>query len=88
MELQIVTYEAFGAKGDGKTDDMAAICAAHQYANQHHLPVKAKADAVYYIGGRDLTAVIKTDTDWSTATFIVDDGEVENRHQALFSIPA
>lgn len=83
-----VTYRQFGAKGDGKTDDMAAIVAAHAYANEHHLPVRADADATYYIGGRDLTAVIRTDTDWNTAHFIVDDGEVENRNQSLFLIPA
>ena len=35
-----VTYEAFGAVGDGVTDDAAAIAAAHAYANEHHLPVK------------------------------------------------
>ena len=29
----IVTYEAFGAIGDGVNDDLPAICEAHEYAN-------------------------------------------------------
>lgn len=29
-----VTYEAFGAKGDGRSDDRAAIIAAHKAANE------------------------------------------------------
>ena len=88
MEQKFVTYEAFGAVGDGKADDMGAICAAHEYANREGLPVKATPGAVYYIGGKDLTAVIKTNTDWNTATFILDDRAVENRGQAIFRIPA
>ena len=51
--MEFVSYKAFGAKGDGKTDDLAAIIAAHEYANEHHLPVKADEDAVYYIGDAD-----------------------------------
>ncbi|MCC6169919.1 MAG: hypothetical protein IT329_22060, partial [Caldilineaceae bacterium] len=42
---QYVTYEEFGAIGDGVTDDLPAICAAHAYANAQHLPVKTKPDA-------------------------------------------
>ena len=33
----IVTYEAFGAIGDGVNDDLPAICAAHEYANAQGL---------------------------------------------------
>ena len=44
-----VTYEEFGAKGDGVTDDFFAIKAAHEYANENHMPVRAKDDATYYI---------------------------------------
>ena len=64
-----VNYEAFGAKGDGVTDDMAAICEAHGYANAHSLGVRTKPDATYYIGGQQLTAVITTNTDWNTTVF-------------------
>ncbi|MBP5210099.1 MAG: hypothetical protein J6125_04475 [Clostridia bacterium] len=82
-----VTYERFGAKGNGKTDDLKAIVAAHAYANERGLPVRTAPDAVYYIGGRDMTAVIGTDTDWGTSRFIIDDREVENINQHIFYIP-
>src|SRR5688572_2204073 len=73
-----VTYEAFGAIGDGVADDLAAICDAHAYANQHNLSVRAKPDATYHLGGRALTARIATDTDWNTSRFIIDDTQVED----------
>ena len=88
MEKNYVSYADFGAKGDGKTDDMAAICAAHEYANAHNLPVVAEDDATYYIGGKDMTAVIRTNTDWGKAHFILDDRNLENRGQAIFFIPS
>ena len=40
-----VTYEDFGAVGDGVTDDFAAIYKAHEYANENKLPVEGKAGA-------------------------------------------
>ena len=38
--LGLVHYSDFGAKGDGKTDDMDAIAATHAFANQNQLMVK------------------------------------------------
>ena len=35
-----VTYEEFGAIGDGKTCDIEAIAKAHEYANANGLSVK------------------------------------------------
>lgn len=81
-----ITYEDFGASGDGKTDDFEAIIKTHNYANENGLTVLAKETAVYYIGGANKTAVIKTDTDWSTAQFIIDDTNVENRSAWVFNI--
>jgi hypothetical protein len=82
-----VTYEAFGAVGDGKTDDLPAICKAHEHANQHRLPVRSKADATYHLGRRAITAIITTDTDWGTSCFIIDDSaEVEDHRKALFEV--
>ena len=81
-----VTYEQFGAKGDGKTDDMSAIVSAHEYANEYGLSVFAGETSTYYIGGKAKTAVIKTDTDWSTASFVIDDKNVENRSSWIFNI--
>ena len=42
--MRCITYEQFGAKADGVTDDMPAIIAAHNYANEHNLPVRTAAD--------------------------------------------
>lgn len=83
-----VRYRDFGAVGDGETDDFDAIIAAHDYANRNSLPVRAEDDAVYYIGGGRRTAVIKTDTDFGSAEFIIDDTEVslEDRGADVFLI--
>ena len=83
----MVTYEEFGALGDGVADDLPAIVAAHAHANEHGLPVRARADATYHLGARALTAIIQTDTDWNTARFIIDDSrEVENHRRSLFEV--
>lgn len=81
-----VNYSDFGAIGDGKTDDTEAIAAAHAHANEHGLPVKAGDGKKYYIGGMDLTIVIKTNTDFGTAAFIIDDTDVENRRAHVFVV--
>ena len=82
----LVRYSDFGAIGDGKIDDIEAIAAAHAFANQHGLLVKADEGATYYIGGKECTAVIRTDTDFGTAAFIIDDTEVQNRNASIFIV--
>ncbi|MBR5658152.1 MAG: hypothetical protein IKX10_01990 [Lachnospiraceae bacterium] len=76
-----VTYKQFGAKGDGKTNDYAAIVATHAYANEHNLPVKADKGAVYYVDKMDASnpkgAIIKTNTDWTGAEFFIDDSKLK-----------
>jgi hypothetical protein len=82
-----VTYEAFGAVGDGVADDLPAICKAHEHANKNGLGVRSKPDATYHLGRRALTAIIQTDTDWGTSRFIIDDsGGVEDFKRPLFEI--
>lgn len=81
-----ITYEEFGAVGDGVTDDLPAICRAHDYANERGLPVKSKPDATYHLGRRALTAKIATDTDWSTSRFTIDDTDVENHKLPMFEV--
>ena len=81
-----VTYEDFGAAGNGETDDFEAIVKTHEYANENGLSVFANETSTYYIGGADKTAYIKTDTDWSTARFIIDDTQVENRNAWVFYV--
>lgn len=81
-----VRYSDFGAKGDGKTDDMDAIAATHAFANEHGLPVKADDNATYYIGRKKRTAIVKTDTDFGKASFIIDDTDVEDRRASVFIV--
>jgi hypothetical protein len=82
----LVRYSDFGAKGNGETDDMNAIAATHAFANQHGIRVETDEEATYYIGGGDRTAVIRTDTDFGTAAFIIDDTEVQNRRTNIFLV--
>jgi hypothetical protein len=81
-----VHYSDFGAKGNGKTDDMDVIAATHAFANLHGLLVKADPGATYYIGGKERTAIILTDTDFGTAAFIIDDTKVENYNSSVFTV--
>lgn len=82
----LVHYSDFGAKGDGKTDDMDAIVATHAFANQQGLKVLADKGASYYIGGKKRTAIIQTDTDFGEANFIIDDTDVEDRNASVFLV--
>jgi hypothetical protein len=82
----VVRYSQFGAVGDGRADDIDAIVKAHQFANEHGLPVKADPGATYFISGRNHTALIQTDTDFGTASFMIDDTEVESRGAPVFRV--
>jgi len=81
-----VHYREFGARGDGVTDDVDAIAEAHEFANQHGLPVQADVGATYYIGGKSKTAVIQTNTDFGEAGFTIDDTAVKNRGANIFEV--
>jgi hypothetical protein len=82
----VVRYSEFGATGDGKTDDIDAIAAAHAFANQNGLPVKADEGASYYISGKNRTAIIRTNTNFGTASFIIDDRDVQDRSAHVFLV--
>ena len=76
-----VTYEDFGAVGNGIVDDFPAIFATHVYANEHGLTVKACDSATYYIhetriDGEPTSAIIRNDVIWGNATFIIDDTDI------------
>ncbi|MBQ8690023.1 MAG: hypothetical protein IJ515_06650 [Clostridia bacterium] len=86
MNEKISRYEDFGAVGDGKHDDLPAIVACHEYANKHGARVVARDDATYYIGGKSLTATIKTSTNFGKAKFIIDDTTLENIKSDVFQI--
>jgi hypothetical protein len=81
-----VRYSDFGARGNGQFDDSEAIVATHMFANQHSLKVKADEGATYYIGRKDRTAIIQTDTDFGKAAFVIDDTQVENCKAPVFLI--
>ena len=80
-----VTYEDFGAVGDGKTEDFEAIYKAHEYANAHGLAVKGTPGKTYYIRDTKLgtdtvhIAKIRTNVDWCGAHFIIDDTDLTVR---------
>ena len=88
ISKKYVTYEEFGAKGDGVTDDIEAIKAAHDYANEHNVNVRTNPHATYYIGPRPITVTIKTTVDWSTTKFIIDDSKVSvnERGASVFAV--
>ncbi len=77
-DKKYITYEEFGAVGDGVTNDFAAIRAAHAYANENGFFVKTDPSKTYYISdtridGEVTWVSIKTPTDWSDTHFIIDD---------------
>lgn len=86
IDRKFVTYEEFGAKGDGVTDDIESIYSAHEFANKNNVDIIVKSDGVYYVSGKDRTVEIQTNVDFGTAEFIIDDTNVENRHSHIFKI--
>lgn len=85
-EAAAVSYEEFGAIGDGKHDDLPAIIKAHEFANKERRPVRAKDGATYYIGGSAAVATIKTSTDFGSANFIIDDRDVADLRADIFHV--
>ncbi len=81
-----ITYEQFGAVGDGIHDDFPAIVAAHDAANGQGLPVKADDSKTYLLKGDGLTAVIKTDVDFGQAHFVIDDVDLTHFRTPVFRV--
>ena len=79
-DISVVYYSDFGAKGDGIADDFFALKAAHDFANISKQTVKADSGKTYRIHetrvdgkGAVQYISIKTNVDWGTAKFIIDD---------------
>lgn len=68
-----ISYDQFGAKGDGATDDYSAIRAAHIFANDHNLTVTANQLKTYYVKNITSAIPVTTNIDWKGAHFIIDD---------------
>ena len=82
-DKKYVTYEEFGAVGDGVTDDFEALYRAHEYANANGLPVRARDGAEYYlhcpvVDGEIKEIIIKTSTSFGEAHFVIDDRDLSS----------
>ena len=79
-----ITYEMFGAKGDGIYDDGLAIKSAHEYANEYNLEIIVNSSKTYYI--KNVTDIpIKTNVNFGQAKFIIDDRD-GNETSKLFHV--
>lgn len=83
---KFITYEQFGAVGDGITDDSKAIFAAHEAANRSGRPIKANGSRTYLIRDPEEPAIIQTDVDWNSARFIIDDVNAANPEAKIFVV--
>lgn len=83
---RFVTYEQYGAVGDGVHDDLPAIIAAHAAANEQGLPVKANDQATYYIGNGTGSIIVETDVDFGGAHFVIDDTQLTDIRKSLFIV--
>jgi len=73
LDITRIYYSEYGAVGDGKTDDFAAIRATHNAANAGGQTVCADAGKTYYIGkSKESPVPIRTNVDWGGAKFIFD----------------
>ena len=88
QDISYVTYEDFGAVGDGETDDYQALYNAHVFANISGQTVKATPGKEYYLQNSrfniDPSSNVKTvnpipvmtNTIWEGASFIIDDSKI------------
>ena len=79
VNISVISYADFGAVGDGKTDDLAAIRAAHEEANKGGQTVVAEKGKTYYIGPTYKNPIsVMTNVDWKGCKFIFDSKALTN----------
>ena len=74
------------ALGNGTSDDMDFIEATLALANQYGVDIKADNGVKHLVGGKNMTAILATNTDFGSANFIIDDTEIENRLVSIFEV--
>lgn len=79
--MEFITYEQFGAIGDGLTNDFFAIKAAHDYANEHSLKVKGTKEKTYRISHtlkdmKPMSITVMTSLDLCGADIIIDHTDI------------
>ena len=84
--VSVVYYKEWtDIKGDGSTNDFEAIKALHDYANEGGQKVVAQDGKEYYIGNTNGKSIeIKTDVDFGTATFFIDDENADGASRSAF----
>ena len=87
-EVSVITYEEYGAKGDGETNDTSAIKQAHRAANEGGQTVVAREGAHYLINPNTTSITIRTDTIWTGAEFTIDSRSLSRQGEPLFYIPS
>ena len=88
FDARNIYYEDFGAKGNGTTNDFAAIKACHDYANIYGHTVNGKAGAQYRIINKDKGSeviTIQTNTNWNGCKIILDDSTLLREDAAWWS---
>ena len=87
-DISYVTYEDFGAVGNGKADDFKALYEAHVFANESGQTVMATPGKTYYLhtsnfiaDGSKYAAVhsipVMTNTVWEGAAIVIDDSDID-----------
>ena len=71
-----ISYHDFGVAADGVVDDYDKIYFAHTYANKKNIKIRS-GEGTFNVGQHNKPIPVKTDVDWTGATFIVDDSGID-----------
>ena len=71
IESEAVNYRTFGAVGDGHNDDGVQIKRAHEFANEHDLPVVQLSGEFWISRTNDIP--IRTNVHWGKSVFHIDE---------------